>query len=70
MKRTLDVFLVYGSNAWHTDLVRLKDSDHETDLLISISLVVGLVQSLLLNAKKPIITPPNQNDENLWGQME
>ena len=44
---TLDVFVVYGANARHTNLVGLIDSDHESDMEIRRSLVVGLVQSLL-----------------------
>ena len=37
----LEAFLVYGANTQHIDLVGLIDSDHESDLVISITLVVG-----------------------------
>ena len=43
LKITLDVFLMYGANAPHMDLVGLIDLDHESDLEIRRSLVVGLV---------------------------
>ena len=55
MKGELDVYLVYGTNARHTDLVGLIDSDHESDLEIRRSLAVGLVQSLLLKVEKHIM---------------
>ena len=51
MKGTLDVCLVYGSNARHADLVGLIDSDHISDLEIKRALVVGLVQCLVLKAE-------------------
>ena len=48
LKGTLDVCLVCGAKAQYMDLVRLIDLDHESDLEIRTSLVVGLVQSPLL----------------------
>ena len=51
----LDVCLVYGGNEQHTYLFRWIDLDHEGDLEVRRSPVVGLVESLILKVEKPIV---------------